>query len=273
MNKVELADPPVASRSPADAGPADTVALPSMPFLVLTSQRTGSGWLMDRINNVPGAQGHMELFYHDVRRKPAMAGCNDYLRFVEQRSELGRRPRAVFTYLDRLYARPGAVGFKLMYSQLREYPDILPYLALRRIRIVHLVRMNHLDVVISEALAQATGTAHVTVDDGEQRPVVVDVDAATIVQRVRWLESKQRTMRALIGVLPCPVLEVSYESLCEDDAAFDRVVGFIGASTATAAKPASRLVKRQRLPHEQVLCNYSDVAAALTRAGYRRLLH
>lgn len=271
MNKVELADPPV--ESPPRIEPAHVAVLPSMPFLVLTSQRTGSGWLMDRINNVPGAQGHMELFYHDIRRKPAMAGCNDYLRFVELRSELGRRPRAVFTYLDRLYSRPGAVGFKLMYSQLREYPDILPYLALRRLRIVHLVRMNHLDVVISEALAHATGTAHATVDDGEQGPVVVDIDAATIVQRVRWLESKQRTMRALIRVLPCPVLEVSYESLCEDDATFERVVEFIGARTAAAAQPTSRLVKRQRLPHEQVLCNYTDVATALTRAGYQRLLH
>lgn len=271
MSKVELADRPVVLQ-PEAASP-DAAALPSMPFLVLTSQRTGSGWLMDRINNVPGAQGHMELFYHDVRRKPAMAGCNDYLRFVELRSELGRRPRAVFTYLDHLYARPGAVGFKLMYSQLREYPEILPYLVLRRLRIVHLVRQNHLDVVISEALAHATGTAHVTVDDGVPAPVVVDLDPVMIVRRVRWLENKQRTMRALVRILPCPVLEVSYESLCEGDAAFERVAGFIGAGAGGVSQPASRLVKRQRLPHEQVLRNYGDVATALTRAGYQRLLH
>lgn len=271
MSKVELAEGPVALQ-PAVAPPG-AAALPSMPFLVLTSQRTGSGWLMDRINNVPGAQGHMELFYHDVRRKPAMAGCNDYLRFVELRSELGRRPRAVFTYLDRLYARPGAVGFKLMYSQLREYPEILAYLAWRRFRIVHLVRQNHLDVVISEALARVTGTAHVTVDDGAPAPVVVDLDPATIVRRVRWLESKQRTMRMLARILPCPVHEVTYEALCENDATFAAVVRFIGLDYADATRPASRLVKRQRLPQAQVVRNFDEVAGALTQAGYQRLLH
>ena len=264
-------------QAPALAGrvASATDKIPPASFMVVTAQRSGSSWLMDRINNAPDAQGHMELFYRHPRRSPARAGCNDYPRFVETSERIGRRPRAVFAYLDGLYSRPGAIGFKLMYSQLRRYPEILPYAAFRRLRVVHLVRSNHFDVVISEELARVTGTSHATRDDARVTPCVVDIDPGTIVERVRRLQRKQQVVRSLLRLLPVPVIEVSYESLCsDDDRTFRRLLRFIGATEPTTpAASDSKLVKRQRAPHSDVVRNYPSVAAALTCAGYERLLH
>lgn len=264
-------------REPARAGrlALATDKMPPASFMVVTAQRSGSSWLMDRINNAPDAEGHMELFYRHPRRSPARAGCNDYPRFVETHQSLGRRPRAVFAYLDGLYSRAGAIGFKLMYSQLRHYPEILPYAAFRRLRVVHLVRSNHFDVVISEELARVTGTSHATRDDARVTPCVVDIDPGTIVERVRRLQRKQQVVRNLLRLLPVPVMKLSYESLCsDDDRAFRRLLRFIGAEEpTTSAASASTLVKRQRAPHCEVVRNYPSVAAALTCAGYERLLH
>jgi LPS sulfotransferase NodH len=171
------------------------VAQARTPFVLLTMQRTGSGWVMDRINNVPGAQGHMELFYHLPRQTPPMASCNDYPRFVEMRARLPkRRTAAVFEYLDGLYQRPGSVGFKLMYSQLRQNPQILPYLVRRRVRIVHLVRENLLDILLSEELARVTGTSHISRDQALLQ-VQVALDPGTLVARVRRLAASASSCR------------------------------------------------------------------------------
>lgn len=243
-------------------------------FIVLTTQRTGSSWLMDRLNNSPEVEGHMELFYLEARREPPRAGCNDYPRFVESRGSQahGIRPAATFRYLDALYARRIAVGFKLMYSQLREYPEILAWIAWKRLPVVHLLRANHLDVVISERLASAIGTSHTTVDEGSARPVRLRLDPADTVTRVRRLERKQRAMRGLLRALPNPCMEITYERLLEDGHGFDDLYRFLRINPEFMSAD-SRLVKRQRERHEDVIENWNDVCEAMRRAGYAALLH
>lgn len=263
----------------AQAGGASAAVIPlasrALDFIVLTAQRTGSSWLMDRLDNSPEVEGHMELFYHLERREPPRAGCNDYPRFVECREShaSGARPMAVFRYLDRLYARRHAVGFKLMYSQLREYPEILAWLMWRRLPIVHLLRANHLDVVISERLAEVTGTSHATVKEGTHgQPNQLHLDPMATVRRIRRLERKQRAMRRLLGLLPNPCLEVTYEALCDRPATFDTLYAFL-CIERSLVREDSNLVKRQRACHDEVIGNHEDVRTALTRAGYAALWH
>ena len=71
-------------------------------FIVLTTQRTGSSMFLDSLNSLTGVEGHMELFLDQFREKPAMAGKNDYLRFIESRDQLSIiRPFATWKYLNR----------------------------------------------------------------------------------------------------------------------------------------------------------------------------
>lgn len=217
----------------------------------------------------------MELFYFDVRREPPRAGTNDYPRFVESRDShaRGRRPFAVFRYLEEFYSRRHAVGFKLMYSQLREYPEIFPWLVWHRLPIVHLVRANHLDVVISERLADATGRSHATVEEGTStKPVRLHLDPAYVVRKIRSLERKQRAMHRLFQALPNPLLEVTYETLCNEPQGFDTLHSFLRIDPALVGNN-SKLVKRQRSRHDEIIDNYPAVREALLAAGYGWLLH
>lgn len=243
-------------------------------FVVLTTQRTGSTWMMDRISSVPGAQGHRELFYDEPRREPPKGLCNDFERYVEIGSRFGngRRPWSVFGYLDRLYYRPGAVGFKLMYSQLRNYPEILWYIVRRRLTVVHLVRSNHLDVILSRDLKNRTGTAHITDNEGEHQPDEIALNPGSIAKRVKRLDRKQGFFRGLLRVLPVPVHEVSYESLCEDDNAFLEVCDFLGIPGEREDRSRTRLRKIQRSAHSKLISNYGEVKSALMLAGYEHLL-
>ncbi|HEX7029246.1 MAG TPA: hypothetical protein VF254_01515 [Gammaproteobacteria bacterium] len=225
---------------------------------------------MDRINSVPGAQGHMELFYHSPPRRPPRAGRNDYPRFVEMRR--GARPRAVFRYLDGLYSRPGAVGFKLMYPHIRQYPEILLYILRHRIAVIHLVRNNHLDVILSEHLANKTGRFHMVKEEGFEQKEVVSLDPATVAAGVRWLDRKQQIVRSALRAMPVPVHEISYESLCHDNSVFIGACDFIGIPGEREDREKSHLVKTQRSPHSKVIDNYQEVRSALTLAGYQHLL-
>lgn len=267
----------MAEVNPVNAPVSSSAAAPPRgdctPFVVITMQRTGSGWVMDRINNVPSAQGHMELFHHHPRQRPPQAGCNDYLRFVEMRDQLPKeRVRAVFAYLDGLYQRPGAVGFKLMYSQLSQHPEILYYLARRRVRIIHLVRHNLLDILVSEELARVTGTAHVAAGEKMAR-VQVALEPMGIVARLRRLSGKRRIIRGLLALIPNRVEEVAYEALCNDPGEFGRLCDFLGIPAELEDVANTKLVKRQRASHDEVLLNYPQVEDALRRGGYQGLLH
>ena len=92
-------------------------------FLVLTTERTGSQWVIDLLNRVEEFKVYGELFLPQKRYRPETV-CNDYPRFIEfegrQRGPM--RSRSVFRYLDDLYQQPSNVGFKFMYSQARVFP-------------------------------------------------------------------------------------------------------------------------------------------------------
>lgn len=243
-------------------------------FIVVTTQRAGSSWLMGRLNSVPRAQGHLELFYNDVRRVPARAGRDDFPRFFEIGRTFGKRTRAgnVFAYLDEFYSRSGAVGFKVMYSQLREYPEVLLYIAVRRLPVIHLARNNDLDVVLSGELANATQTFHATADESADELPALTLDPQTVLARVRRLEKKRNFMRRCLKLLPVPLHEVSYEDLNKTESAFLDVCRFIGVAGHKEDRSTQRLTKRQRRPRAEAIQNYEQVSATLREYGYQHLL-
>ena len=240
-------------------------------FVVITSARTGSSWLMDVLNGHDGVEGHQELFLRQMRLTPATAGCNDYPRFIEVHG-MPRltRPHRVFLYLERLYRRPGTIGFKLMYSHLRQQPEILAYLALRRVRIVHLVRRNHLDVIVSEELAKLTGTSHAV--SGQKLDIpAVSLDAATLVVRITSLERNVAQARRIIRLSGCAAIEVSYEALLDGDEELDRIRSFLDIVPGPIVA-RSGLVRRGARNHREAITNFDEVTDALSGTPFLPLL-
>jgi LPS sulfotransferase NodH len=245
--------------------------MPYVKFVVLTSSRTGSTWLIDLLNMQPKVEAHGELFLEQPRSSPAMAGRADYRRFIEVHGVLGlARAARVFSYLTELYRGQSTIGFKLMYSQLRRHPEIFAFMAFRRLRVVHLTRRNHIDVIISEELAKVTGASHAQVGKKTDVPMVY-LDPTTLVDRIRRRNRKPKQARCLIWLSACPSIEVTYEALLEEKQEFARILDFLGIACPTTQKQ-SNLVKRGARSHRDAIANYDEVSQVLKSTPFSNML-
>jgi LPS sulfotransferase NodH len=188
-------------------------------FVVLSSQRSGSTWLVSLLNQVEGARAYGELFLK--RKKTGVEDHWDedlnYPHFPEAYARSKQiRPRAVFSFLDALFCQPEAVGLKLMYTQLQKYPEIMAYLLVHRVRVVHLVRQNQVDVLISRAIKNKIRRAHVMSGDDLPEDIRVEINPQKFVGRLERRQKKIETARRLLRWSTLPHLEVTYENLLKD---------------------------------------------------------
>ena len=157
-------------------------------FVVLSTQRSGSTWVVDMLNSHPRVLAQSELFMHGGEGHPRWGGDRELLYWQTFIADKGggrvARPYWLWHYLGRAFsARPGidAVGFKLMYSQLtRISKPLMPALWLKRARIIHLMRRNALDVVLSKQAGEARqGVLHAR-DGQEVEAVRLRLDTDTL---------------------------------------------------------------------------------------------
>jgi LPS sulfotransferase NodH len=242
-------------------------------FVVFTTQRNGSTWLMSVLNGLPDVTAQGELFLRR-RRSPERRWDSDfaYPYYVESRASHGRlRPFSVFRYLDALYGAPGSVGFKLMYSQVRSFPEIVPYLMRRRIRVVHLVRRNHLDVLISFAIKREIGKAHLLAPEDRPQNMHIDIDTTSLEKDLRRLQFKHDVGRKLLRACRLRHIEVAYEDLVSDESQFERVLEFLRLP-AEHGLPESNIFKTRVGRQADVVRNYDDVRAVLRQSQFAALL-
>jgi hypothetical protein len=226
---------------------------------------------MDLLNSSPEVEGHQELFYPYPRRAPPKAGCNDYLRYVETPPRIKIRPFAVFKYLDGLYQRDCSVGFKLMYSHMRSYPEILWYIGNRKINVIHLIRANALDVLISEAVAAVTGTSHNVRSNQQDKIPAVKLNPRKVLRQLKRLDSKIRWARRLLEFAHTPVIEITYEELRQDPAALNRLLDFLNVPLMKEL-PESSLTKRTNRDHPEVIDNYEEIRSILSDSPFAAML-
>ena len=189
---------------------------------------------------------------------------------------LGARGESVqrFVYLRTvLRDRPGigAAGFKLMYGQVRENPGILQYLALRRVRVVHLVRANLLDAVISYEVAQSTGVFHA--HRGEHVPVaVIRLDAGDLRERLEHVEWAVARARSWLERYRLPRIDIAYEELVgRREDTFGRILRFLGVDPDVEALDSS-LVRTTTRSSMELVENADDVRAALAGTRFQWML-
>ncbi|MGH3136357.1 MAG: hypothetical protein ACRDPV_07685 [Gaiellaceae bacterium] len=242
-------------------------------FVVFTTQRNGSTWLMSVLNGLDGVSAQGELFLPRPR-SPETRWDSEFAlpRYVESKTQYGRvRPLSVFNYLSALYRDGSAVGFKLMYSQLRRYPEILPYLMRKRIRVVHLVRRNHLDVLISFAIKREIGKAHILAPEDRPADVKVELDTQSLLRDMRKLELKHSVGRTVLRLARLNHIEVAYEDLVANPAQFERVRTFLDVP-ADQDVPRSNILKTRTEGQQHVVANYDEVRAVLQASRFAHLL-
>ena len=238
-------------------------------FVVLTTQRSGSTWVVDMLNSHPRVLTFSELFMHGGEGTPKWGGEKDIPYWQTfARDEGGRRISRIFKlwrYLGRVYEeRPGieAIGFKLMYSQLtRVSRPLMPALWLRRARIIHLLRRNALDVVLSRAAGEARhGVLHAR--SGENVEAVrLRLRPDELLERMTAHDRQIEGARVRFKHVGVPYQEVFYEDLVANEKeTFDSLFRFLGVEPAPVS---SSLQKVNPTAHEELIENYGEVLAAL----------
>jgi LPS sulfotransferase NodH len=246
-------------------------------FIVLTTPRSGSTWFVDVLGGFPGTTAYTELFL--PRRKPREERSMSWrtaehldrrLRghplFCETSPRLAGRPFSVVAYLNDVYRRPGAVGFKVMYSNLLRYPELWAYVVARRLRVVHLVRANLLDVVVSERVWRASRTVHRVAGEPEVAIEPIRIDPVELVEQIRRMQRRANVMRALLRACRVVHLEVRYEALVRDPDPFGAVCAFLSIEPSDPM-PVSQLDKLVKQPPSEIIRNYDEVKRVLDAAG------
>jgi LPS sulfotransferase NodH len=243
------------------------------PFVVFTTQRTGSTWLMSVLNNQDGVSGQGELFLPRPRSQERRWDSEfAWPRYVESRHRSGSlRPFSVYRYLRDLYGSPGSVGFKLMYSQLKAFPEILPFLVRENIDVVHLVRRNHIDVLISFALKRQIGRAHMLSAGDRPEDETVELDTGSLVRDLRRLQFKQELGRGTLRLARLRHFEVAYEDLVVDSLHFKPLFDFLRIPFEGAALD-STILRTRTGSQRDVLANYDEVRGALAGSRFSHLL-
>jgi hypothetical protein len=217
----------------------------------------------------PGVVAYSELFMHGGEGVPKWGREQDlhyWQTFIrEQRGGRVARPYWLWHYLGRVFEeRPGidAIGFKLMYSQLtRIARPLMPALWLRRVRIVHLMRRNALDVVLSKEAGEARrGVLHAR----EGQPVEsvrIKLRTEDLLERMTAHERAIEGARVRFKRVGIPYQEVVYEDLVADEeSGFASLFEFLGVQPASVS---SSLQKVNATAHEELIENYGEVRAAL----------
>jgi LPS sulfotransferase NodH len=242
-------------------------------FIVLTTNRSGSEWVISTLNSLPNVYAQGELFL-PRRRKTEKRWDSDFARprYIESKPKgLPFRPFSVFSYLNELYAQPGKVGFKLMYAQLGQYPEILPYLLKHRVHVVHLVRRNHLDVLLSYAVKASLGKAHLLSGQSTPEKLQVILETSNLTNRLERLEKFHNLARRLLKLTGLPSLEIAYEDLLRDQSNFQRIWDFLSVPPAERSAQ-STLVKIRKGGHREVIINYDEVKQSLANTKFAGLL-
>jgi LPS sulfotransferase NodH len=261
-----------------EAYPRRLISLAVTNFVVLSTQRSGSTWVVDMLNSHPRVLAQSELFMHGGDGHPKWGGDRDLLYWQTFIADKGggrvARPYWLWHYLGRAFsARPGidAVGFKLMYSQLtRISKPLMPALWLKRARIIHLMRRNALDVVLSKEAGEARkGVLHAR--DGEDVEAVrLRLDTDTLVRRLTLHERAVAGARVRFKRVGVPYQEVVYEDLvANEQAGFDDLFRFLEVEPQQVS---SSLQKVNPTAHEELIENYGEVRDALAETEFATLL-
>jgi hypothetical protein len=236
---------------------------------------------MERMAAHPEVGGYGEILL------PGVEGWSDwppgardrpfYTSYLKERGV--RRVRAArhfftFRYLDYVFEpRRGfrSIGFKLMYNQVRQHPAISLYLLRRRVRLLHLVRRNVLDLYLSREALLARKFAHARAPD-EREEIMVHVNAGKLLGELRLLRLQQRSAAVAARLSGLPVHDVVYEEALADDAVLHNALRFVGIGSPEAFPLDAVMLKLAPSSHRATIVNFEEVAQALAGTGFAGLL-
>jgi len=270
------------TRRPSDIPLGDDTGV--VPFVLWSTWRSGTSWLMERLNKHPAVGSYGEILRV---LPPSVTGWSEwppgaqdrpfYTAYLRERglvdSLLGPHTH-LFRYLDYVYAprrNLRAIGFKLMYDQVRPYPHVLAYLRWRNVRVLHLIRENLLDLVLSRKANAFRKRANVWSTE-EREFIRPCLNTRTLIAELTRLEWERRVARLATRLSLLPVHEVSYEDLLDSDSRLDPILAFLGVRRDAGTDLSPTIVKLAPFSHRDGIANFDEVDQCLQGTRFHAFL-
>jgi LPS sulfotransferase NodH len=249
--------------------------------ILLSTQRTGSTWLVNMLAKHPDIEMFGEVFLDrpfdtssiNVQRHLSPDSIYNYRReHAGSRAAQNRGFLKDVGFKNFFKQDTKCVGFKLMYGQLLANPDL--FLMLRSARVIHLVRDNLLDTFLSDTHKDVTHQPHAFVDAEQTAAgqcVPLRIDTSAMLKRLKKMAFKRRMIRISLKMFASRFHELRYEDLVAEPAdEYAHICRFLDVEDI--ALPMSTTRKIIRSSHRELIVNFDEVRQKLAGTPYHQYL-
>ncbi|XP_047072779.1 nodulation protein H-like [Lolium rigidum] len=239
-------------------------------FVIVSMQRSGSGWFETLLNSHPNVSSNGEIFAVRERREDIVS----ILRTLDRLYDLDWRTSAAKNECT------AAFGLKWMLNQgILDYPhDIVNYLNKKGVMVIFLFRRNtlrrHVSVLANDydrRTKQLNGTHKAHVHSLEEAEILArfrpELDVSSLIPSIR--EAEQSMEACLRQFRATRHMILYYEDLIRDDNALSRVQKFLGVPVRPLS---SRHVKIHTSPLPDLVDNWEEVRETLRGTEFHRFL-
>jgi hypothetical protein len=128
-----------------------------------------------------------------------------------------------------------------------------------------------LDILISYKVKAKLGKAHLLSGQSSPDDIQITLDTDNLIQRLNWLQKKQRLGNLLLNIIGLRNMEIAYEDLLRDQSNFQKIFDFLGLNSEEHSLEFST-VKIQKGSHRDVVRNYDEVKKVLANTKFASLL-
>lgn len=241
-----------------------------MPFVILSTQRSGTHFLTSLLQSSPGVFTVGETFHNrsskynffehlgvDARQfvslNPA-PNIDDFDRFLSERRD-ANKPQAT------------RLGCILMYNQTKFMPSPFRDTLLEQWQVLHLVRHNVLRTEVSDFLNQRKASpAHTRT---KAKEAFIELPCDDLLKKLHIRAAAIRQHKGLVNRFGG--LEISYESLAETpNADMARIADFLDIGSFT---PSTGLQRTNPSPLCEKLTNFEEVEQYLKNTEFASMLN
>ncbi len=247
-------------------------------FIIAGLQRTGTTLIRDTLGKHADVHTFGEVFLFSkgkiIKRKDGLKVPNNYRKYIEaspkrRLNHILRKNNSVKNYLHELYSKPGyqALGFKLMLSQLKQFPMLKDILTEEDIRVIHVTRENVLNTFLSRKLVRARKMHHTT----KKVPLVkVKLNTRTLISRLDKIQQDNQEWKDIL--VNNQYIHTTYESFTQDKAnELGRLFAFLNIEPDYSV--SSDFVKMNPFSMEEIISNYNDVRACLSGTQHEHFIN
>lgn len=239
-------------------------------FVIVSMQRSGSGWFETLLNSHPNVSSNGEIFSVRDRRE----NISTILRTLDKLHSMDWLTSAAKNECT------SAFGLKWMLNQglMEHHEDIIDYLNRKGAMVILLFRRNTLRRLISvlannhdRRTKQLNGIHKSHVHSKEEAEILArfkpKMDVSTLIPSIRNAEHSMRTCLGHFSKTRHMILY--YEDVISDKNALSRVQEFLGVPVT---KLSSQHVKIHTRPLPDLVENWEDVSDMLNGTKYARFL-